>query len=199
LGFVRKEHPVLEKPTTKKTIYRIEDNFLRFWFRYVLSHRDEIEQGDKKPAIDDVKNSFNAYLGETFEQIGKEMLISLNSQEKLPFRFQKLGREWGKIPMVPKGQNEYEIDLVAVNDDTLEILFCECKWENNKVDIDVYFKLVKKAGYVKWHHDRKEYFALISKSGFTDRMKKEAEMKGVLLFTLEDYMPVKKRAKSKKI
>ncbi|MCX9086411.1 MAG: ATP-binding protein [Candidatus Methanoperedens sp.] len=198
LGFVRKEHPVLEKPTTKKTIYRIEDNFLRFWFRYVLSHREEIEQGDKKPAIDDVKNSFNAYLGETFEQIGKEMLISLNSQEKLPFRFQKLGREWGKIPMVPKGQNEYEIDLVAVNDDTLEILFCECKWENNKVDIDVYFKLVEKAGYVKWHHDRKEYFALISRSGFTDRMKKEAEMKGVLLFTLDDYMPVKKEQKSRR-
>ncbi len=189
LGFVMKEHPVLEKPTTKKTIYRIEDNFLRFWFRYVLSHRDEIEQGDKKPAIDDVKKSLDAFLGETFEQIGKEMLIHLNSQEKLPFRFQKLGREWGKIPMAPKGQNEYEIDLVAVNDDTKEILFCECKWENSKVDTDVYSKLVEKAGYVKWYHEKKEYFALISKSGFTNRMKKVSETKGVLLLTMEDYMP----------
>ncbi len=187
LGFVRKEHPVLEKPTTKKTIYRIEDNFLRFWFRYTLSHRDEIEQGDKKPAIEDLKSSYNAYLGETFEQIGKEMLIYLNSMEKLPFRFQKLGRQWGKIPMAPKGENEYEIDLVAINDDTKDILFCECKWENSKVDIDLYHDLLEKAGFVSWHPERKEYFAFISRSGFTDRMKKEAKAKGIMLLTLEDY------------
>ncbi len=189
LGFVRKEHPVLEKPTTKKTIYRIEDNFLRFWFRFVLSHRDELEQGNKDSAIGNVEKSYDAFLGETFEQIGKEMLIYLNSRGGLPFRFQKLGRQWGKIPMAPKGQNEYEIDIVAMNDDTREILFCECKREGSEVDIDVYRKLVEKAGYVKWHHDRKEYFALISRSGFTERMKEEAQMKGVLLLTLEDYMP----------
>jgi len=170
---VKKEHPVLEKPTTKKTIYRIEDNFLRFWFRYVLSHRDELEQGDKKQAIEDIKNTFNVYLGETFEQIGKEMLIHLNSVGKLPFRFHKLGRQWGRISMAEKGHNEYEIDLVAVNDDTNDILFCECKWVDRKVDTDVYYKLVEKAGSVIFHPDRKEYFALISKSGFTDRMNKE--------------------------
>src|SRR3970282_2401458 len=70
LGFVRKEHPVLEKPTTKKTIYRIEDNFLRFWFRFVLSHKDELEQGYKESAIGNVEKSYDAFLGETFEQIG---------------------------------------------------------------------------------------------------------------------------------
>lgn len=188
LGFVRKEHPVLEKTTTKKTIYRIDDNFLRFWFRYALSHRDELEQGDKKPAIEDVSNSYNSYLGETFEQVGKEMLMHLNSRGKLPFRFQKLGRQWGKIPMALKGKNEYEIDLVAVNDDTKEILFCECKWEDSRVDIDLYHSLMEKAGFVKWFPDRKEYFALISRKGFTERMKKEAEAKGVVLLTLEDYI-----------
>lgn len=190
LGFVRKEHPVLEKPTTKKTIYRIEDNFLRFWFRYILSNKDELEQGDKKHAIEDVKNSYNAYLGETFEQIGKEMLLYLNSSDKLPFRFQKLGRQWGKIPLAEKGKNEYEIDLVAINDDTNEILFCECKWNESKVDIGLYHELLEKAGFVKWHPGRKEYFALISRSGFTDRMKKEAKAKGVMLLTLEDYIGV---------
>jgi len=192
LRFVRREHPVLEKPTTKKTIYRIQDNFLRFWFRFVLFHRDELEQGNKESAIRNVEKSYDAFLGETFEQIGKEMLVYLNSRGGLPFRFQKLGRQWGKIPMAPRGQNEYDIDIVAMNDDTKEILFCECKWESGKVDIDVYRSLVEKAGYVKWQDERKEYFALISRSGFTDRMKKEAQTKGVLLLTLEDYMPFAK-------
>lgn len=188
LGFVKKEHPVLEKTTTKKTIYKIEDNFLRFWFRYVLSHRDELEQGDKTSVIKDLEKSYDAYLGDTFEQIGKDMLVYLNTLGKLPFGFQKLGRQWGKIPIAPKGLNEYKIDLVAINDDSKEILFCECKWMNGKVDTDVYYKLVEKAGFVKWNHDRKEYFALISKSGFTEKMKREAKVKGVLLLTLDDYV-----------
>jgi AAA+ ATPase superfamily predicted ATPase len=185
LGFVRKEHPVVEKPATKKTIYRIDDNFLRFWFRFVLSHKDELEQGDKKPAIEDVRKSYNAYLGEVFEQVGREMLVYLNSGGKLPFRFQKLGKQWGKIPSLPSGRNDYEIDLVAVNNDTKEILFCECKGLDSKVDTDVYHKLVEKSGFVKWLPERKEYFGIISKSGFTERMKREAKEKGVLLLTLE--------------
>jgi hypothetical protein len=41
----------------------------------------------------------------------------------------------------------------------LEILFCECKWRESKVDIGLYYELVEKAGFVKWHPDRKEYFS----------------------------------------
>jgi len=181
LGFVRKEHPVTEKPTTKKTIYRIDDKFLRFWFRFVLPHKDEFEQGDTEPAIRDLKNSYDSYLGETFEQIGREMLTHLNSKGKLPFRFQRIGRQWGKILHAPKGKNDYEIDIVAVNNDTRKILFCECKWQDRKIGIDVYEKLKEKAGYVKWGDGHKQYFALISKSGFTDKMKRAAKDDGVLL------------------
>ena len=188
LGFVRKEHPITEKTTTKKTIYRFDDEFLRFWFRFVLSHRDELEQGNKVPAIEDVKNIYKRYLGETFEQIGREMLLHLNSKDELPFRFQKLGRQWGKIPHAPKGRNDYEIDIAAINSDTKEILFCECKWKNKTIGIDVYEKLVEKAKSVKWLPDRKNYFAIISKSGFTDEMKRVAKAEGVLLLTLDDYM-----------
>ena len=188
LGFVRKEHPLTEKVTTKKTIYRINDEFIRFWFRFVLSHKDELEQGDKEYAIEDVKNIYNRYLGETFEQIGREMLLYLNSKGELPFRFHKLGRQWGKIPKVPGGRNDYEIDIVAINSDTKEILFCECKWQDKTIGIDVYEKLRKKAGYVKWLSGRKDYFVIISKSGFTDEMTRVAKVEGVLLLTPDNYL-----------
>ena len=189
LGFVRKEHPVTEKTTAKKTIYRIDDNFLRFWFRFVLSYKGELEQGNKEPSVDDVKNNYNRYLGETFEQISREMLVYLNSTGKLPFRFQKIGRQWGKIPKAPKGKNDYEIDIAALNNDTKEILFCECKWQDKEIGMDVYLKLKEKAGFVKWLPDKKEYFALISKSGFTKNLRKAAKDDGenVLLLTLDDY------------
>ncbi len=190
LGFVRKEHPVTEKTTTKKTIYRIRDNFLRFWFRYVLPHKDSLEQGDYMQAIDDIGKNYNTFLGETFEQICIEILTHLNSAGKLPFSFHKIGRQWGKIPLAAKGQNDYEIDIVALNNDTLQILCCECKWQDKKVGIDIYHKLKEKAGYVKWLPGRKEYFCLISKSGFTENLKNTAKKDGVLLLTLDDYMGV---------
>jgi len=72
----------------------------------------------------------------------------------------------------------------------LQILCCECKWQDKKVGIDIYHKLKEKAGYVKWLPGRKEYFCLISKSGFTENLKKTAKKDGVLLLTLDDYMGV---------
>ncbi len=188
LGFIRKEHPVAEKTSTRKTIYVIDDPFLRFWFRYVLIHRDSIEAGDNSHAIQDLDKSYDRYLGETFEQVSKEILTYLNLQDKLPFRFRSIGRQWGKIPNIPKGKNDYEIDLVALDQDSKNILFCECKWQKQKVNTDVYFNLREKACHVKWFPERKEHFALISRSGFTKKMHEIAKQENVLLLTLHDYL-----------
>jgi len=187
LGFVRKEHPAADKPTTKKTIYRIDDPFLRFWFRFVLAHRDELEINNRAPALEDLAGNYPGFLGETFEQISREFLLALNAAGKLPFRFKKIGRQWGKIPKAPKGKNDYEIDLCALNPETSEMLFCECKWQDRPVGADVYHALKEKAGHVQWLPDRKTYFAIISKKGFTEELQKTAEKEGVLLLTLRDY------------
>jgi len=187
LGFVRKEHPATEKPGTKKTIYRIDDPFLRFWFRFVLAHKDELEINDRVHVLEDLSGNYPGFLGETFEQISGEFLLALNAAGKLPFRFRKIGRQWGKIPKAPKGKNDYEIDLCALNPDTREILFCECKWQDRPVDADVYRALKEKAGHVKWLADRKDYFAIISKEGFTEELREVAEKEGALLLTLRDY------------
>ncbi|HEX7574944.1 MAG TPA: hypothetical protein VF360_01080 [Candidatus Methanoperedens sp.] len=45
----------------------------------------------------------------------------------------------------------------------------------------LYHGLLETAGFVNWNPDRKEYFTLISRSGFTERMNKEAKAKGVIL------------------
>jgi hypothetical protein len=188
LGFLRKEHPVAEKTSTRKTIYVIDDPFLRFWFRYVLVHKDSIEAGDSSHAIEDLNKSYDRYLGETFEQVSKEMLMDLNLHDRLPFKFKSIGRQWGKIPNMPKGKNDYEIDLVAHDPETKKILFCECKWQKQKINADVYFSLKEKASHVKWFPERKEHFALISKSGFTKNLHEIAKQENVLLLTLENYL-----------
>ena len=101
------------------------------------------------------------------------------------FKSARRSRWWGRTPGKPSGENEEEIDIVALNSASKEILFGECKWRNAKVDTDVYASLKNKAAIVDWNmKHRKEHFAIFSKSGFTDRMAELAKEEKVCLFDL---------------
>ena len=115
MGYVGEEKPVIRKG---RTIYKINDKFFNFWFRFVYSRKSEIEMGFD--IIEDIKSSFNEYVGLIFEDIVKQFLIRLNRVNRLPFRFTKIGRWWHK--------NE-EIDLVALNEKEKKALFIEVKWK----------------------------------------------------------------------
>ncbi|MBC2695463.1 MAG: DUF234 domain-containing protein [Desulfobacteraceae bacterium] len=77
--------------------------------------------------------SYDAYLGHVFENVCKQFLQDCNLRQALPFSFEKIGRRWGKINRRPRGENAYEIDLVALNDEMKHVLFVECKWQDLKL------------------------------------------------------------------
>ena len=84
----------------------------------------------------------------------------------------KIGNWWGHF-REDGVRKEIEIDIVTLNEDTMDILFAECKWQNKKVGINTYNKLREKSKLVEWHNDkRREYFALFSKVGFAPELKK---------------------------
>jgi AAA+ ATPase superfamily predicted ATPase len=119
-----------------------------------------------------------------------QFLIEMNRSNKLPFTFGKIGRQWGRFK-AETGKNTYEIDIVALNEHTKELLFCECKWQNKKIDIDVLKELKEKSSFVDWYSkERKEYFAVISKSGFLNRAEEYAKQNNFILFSLEDFKKV---------
>ena len=87
--------------------------------------------------------------------------------------FTAIGRWWDR--------NE-EADIVALDEEGGTAWFGECKWSRNKVGIDVYEDLVRKAGLVTWRAGmRRDRFILISRSGFTEAMTAHALQDGVLL------------------
>jgi AAA+ ATPase superfamily predicted ATPase len=186
LDLIRKEVPVCDKKSSRKAIYRMNDNFFRFWFRFVYPHLSELEMGNYERLLQKIESEMDTFTGPVFEDISEQFLLELNKRCGLPFTFEKIGTQWGKFKGVP-GKNNYEIDLVAINSDTRQILFCECKWHKQKVGLDVLMNFIDKAKYVKWYNsDRKEYFAVISRSGFTPKLKSFAKDNAVLLFDLED-------------
>ncbi|HJH29409.1 MAG TPA: hypothetical protein C5S51_06910 [Methanosarcinaceae archaeon] len=98
----------------------------------------------------------------------------------------QIGRQWGKIKGAPKRQNTYEINIVALNSDSKEILFIECKWKNLslKQAANILCYLQEKSKFVGWNNDKRaEHFSIIAKN-ITD--KDALRAKGFLVFDLDD-------------
>lgn len=176
LRIVQRELPVTEgRPLkSKKGLYRITDEFFQFWFRFIFPRRGELEMGRTDDVLSDMKKEMRQYLSSVYEKVAIELL--LKSMDRF-FPFTTVGRWWER--------NE-EIDIVGINPDLNSILFCEVKWSERPIGTDVYEALKQKASHVIWgNKNRKEFFCLFSRKGFTDAMVKTARNEGVVLCTGE--------------
>jgi AAA+ ATPase superfamily predicted ATPase len=173
LKIVERELPVTEdKPLkSKKGLYRITDEFFRFWFRFILPKRGELEMAHIKEVESGIKIELHHYLGAIYEKVAIETLWH-NMDSFFPFT--AVGRWWDR--------NE-EIDVVALNKESDSILFCEVKWSEKPVGTNIYEALKLKARKIQWgSNKRKEYYCLFSKKDFTSSMKKLAKQEGISLF-----------------
>ena len=80
LGIVRKETPFGED-APRKTIYRIEDSFFRFWYRYVPNNMSLIQSGHADLAADRVMSTISDFMGQVFEDICVQWIWSHNGTE----------------------------------------------------------------------------------------------------------------------
>ncbi|MBI2410755.1 MAG: ATP-binding protein [Candidatus Kerfeldbacteria bacterium] len=173
LQLIAREVPVSEKHPQKsrKSIYTISDQFFRFWFRFVYPYKSDIEIGRLNEVEKKLHEEFSLLESVTHEQICRDDLVNQYSKQLFPF--ERVGRWWN---------NDEEIDIVALNTPTDSVLFAECKWSNKAVGTNVYDDLKRKAALVDFGSmNRKEYYALFSKSGFTKAMIEKAKKEKVLL------------------
>ena len=159
LGIVQKETPYGER-NSRKTIYYIEDNMFRFWYRFVLDNNSVIMRGATDRVYKRIEPYLSDYMGKVFEDICTQYLWKQLLDEKCPIEFNSLGRWWGNDP---KEKKQTEIDIMGEQDkDTA--LFGECKWTNEKVDLSVLETLVKRSKLFSYTN---VYYYLFSKTGFT--------------------------------
>ncbi|WKV07641.1 ATP-binding protein [Thermoanaerobacterium sp. CMT5567-10] len=163
LKILEKVTPIELKAKSRKSIYKIKDNFFRFWYRFVFNNKALIEQGLLDEVIENkIKMSMNDFLGLVYEEICIDYLKILNKNKKLPFIFEEIGKWWGNNPYK---RREEEIDIVAINNDN--IIFGECKWQNQKTDMAVLNGLIEKSSLFDYPN---KYYVLFSKSGFTSEV-----------------------------
>lgn len=173
LQFINREiPPTIKNPARfRKGLYVLQDQFIKFWFRYGVAHKSDLELGQLTPAISSWRASFDVLVAENYQKLTTEF-IRQNS-ERIG-TFDRLGRYWDK---------DNEIDLVGINENENNILFGEAKWSKKAVGTDIYMDLKRKAAKVVWGKPgRKEKFCLFSKSGFTQDMIKMVKKEKIFLF-----------------
>lgn len=170
LGIVQKETPYGEK-ASRKSVYSIEDNMFRFWYRFVFENNSIIARGAADLAYKRIEPHLSDYMGKVFEEICKQYLWKQLLSGNCPVEFTSLGRWWGNNP---KEKRQEEIDIMGEQDKNT-VLFAECKWTNEKVDLGVLETLVKRSELFNY---KTKYYYLFSKSGFTKSCEGKANEMG---------------------
>src|SRR3989338_351440 len=156
----------VERPVVMgRNVFYIKHPIINFCFRFF--YKDISNYHRRSPLlIKKIKNEINAFVGRRFENVCKEYVHENRSEE-----IHQTGRQWGKIRGAEKGKNTYEIDIVALNEQTKDILFVECKWQSKVNAEKILAELKEKAKHVEWNNEkRKEHYAVFAKS-FSKRIK----------------------------
>lgn len=181
LGIVQKETPYGEK-ASRKSVYSIEDNMFRFWYRFVLDNNSIIARGAADLVYKRIEPQISDYMGKVFEEICKQYLWKQLLSGNCPVEFNSLGRWWGNDP---KEKCQTEIDIMGEQDKNTA-LFAECKWTNEKVDLGVLETLIKRSNLFSY---KTMHYYLFSKTGFTKGcIDKANEMGNVYLVSYENIV-----------
>jgi AAA+ ATPase superfamily predicted ATPase len=161
LAILEQEHPVTDPDG--RGLYRLTDEFLRFWFRYVAPNQGTLEQGRTEPVRAAIAETLPTHTSRTFEAVCQQAVQTA----AFPVSCSRVGRWW---------YSGEEIDVVGLNQHTDTLLLGECKWTSAPVGRAVFDDLTALASSVRWHgDDRNVSYALFSRAGFTDELQTVAD------------------------
>ena len=126
---VSKHKPINAKPHSRLQKYKITDNFLAFWFRFIYRNRSAVETGNFGYVKDIIRRDYAVYCGRMLENFFKDFLADTG-------QFNQIGSYWER-------GNENEIDIVAVNDLKKEIILTEVKLSKSRINMTVLEKKAK--------------------------------------------------------
>jgi AAA+ ATPase superfamily predicted ATPase len=106
---------------TKRTIYRLGDPFLAFWFRFVEPNRSRLATGQLDIVASEVETSWAQFLGSAWERIARDSLPRLQIAGR---RWRPASAWWG----MTGDRKPLELDVVAeCADDPRLVLVGEAK------------------------------------------------------------------------
>lgn len=179
LGELAGEYEIIskERPVTvsnrKFVRYRIEDNFLDFWFKHIHSNASLLTI-DPGSVASEIESLLPRFVSRKMEGVAREVII----REKI-ISPTEIGRWWSRT-----GE---EIDILAVDDKNDLVLFGEVKWRNRPTGWKTVLELKGRSKLVQWRkNDRNEKYLVVSKSGFTESCIECMDSEGIIHWDEKD-------------
>lgn len=171
LDLIEREVPATEKnpEKSKMGLYRITDNFISFWFKFIYPYRSYLERSEEEYVIEQIRKMFIPnFVSYVYEDVCREKMWQFASENKWDFRFDRLGRYWGPICG--------EVDILAIDTVGRNMIIGECKYSDSPKGLEVFNSIIEKGNKLKTEVkcDTVKYI-IFSKSGFTKGLLDEAK------------------------
>lgn len=128
-ALISRHKPVGAKPASRLQKYKITDNFLNFWFRFIFRNRSAVETENYSYIKDIINRDYSSYSGRMLERFFHQIFAETG-------KYNVIGSYWEK-------GNQNEIDLLAINDLKKEITMADIKLDRGKINLNA---LKAKAG-----------------------------------------------------
>ena len=116
-NIISKFRPVMSKPGSKNTVrFRISDNFMQFWFRFIERNRSMIELDNYEDLREVVMRDYPTYSGMMLEKYFRQKLAEDGG-------FREIGSWWE----AKAGKEANEIDIVGIRTAEKSALVAEVK------------------------------------------------------------------------
>lgn len=183
LRFVERRLPVTlttaQQRKSKRGRYHLSDPYFRFYFRFLVPHQKSLL--GPQQTLKHIENELRAFVGLAFEQLAQQWVARQASTGQLPFIPEAVGTHWSR---------RVQVDVVAVNWSSRNILLGECKWGADNISRQVVRELVEqKAPQVRRELPQEGagwniHYALFSRTGFTEAATAEMQARQGLLVDL---------------
>jgi hypothetical protein len=186
MDYICRELPVTVPPNrrarSRQGRYKVIDNYLRFYFRFVRPNLALLAQRLHNQIEQRIAEQLRAVIGmTTFAELCQEWVLTQARSATPPYPVEQVGAHWG---------GDVQIDVVAIHWQAKQILLGEAKWQLDTVDRMVLRDLLERktprllkllpdsGGGWQVHH------ALFARTGFSEPVRTEAAAHNVQLIDL---------------
>ena len=143
LGFLEKDVPFgIDEKNAKKSLYKIADPFMAFYYQFVVPNRSFIELGRRLPIEQALTAHFSEYVSMQWEKLCRDAVTG-NIVNGVVYG--KAKRWWGSVLNEDKKPEQVEFDVMAESLDKKSLLVGECKWTTGENGKQLTAALLRKA------------------------------------------------------
>lgn len=142
LGFLERDMPFgVDEKNTKKSLYKIADPFMAFYYQFVVPNRSFIELGRRLPIEQALKAHFFEYVSMHWEKLCRDAVTGNMINGII---YGKARRWWGAVLNEDNRPEQVEFDVMAESLDKKYLFVGECKWTNQEDGKQLTAELLRK-------------------------------------------------------